>query len=260
MSWTVNAQAFMYYSHKDDYPTAVTPPPITTELRVWLDMSQETGLTDGSTFSPMTDWDSVYGPYDFENTTGAYQPIYDENTPEGGAAADFDGSDDRMQPSNPNAPIIPGNSHVSVYLVFHYDAPSTAAQRVFSLNPSVGAGMFIQNLNINAMQVYLRVGGGSFITAHTMSPNLGNKVLLYVMVDNSAGSIVVGDKSSETTNSFTNNLWTTYTIFGSTVGADRSGQSNFFNGQVYEVLVYYDDHNSSERTSIKNYLINKHGL
>jgi len=259
ITWAVNAQVQSYYAHKDDYVTS-SGPPITTQLRIWLDASQETAYSDGDNVTTANDLQTGYIATDWNSTSNAY-PTYEDPSPSGGNSFRFDGVNDYLKTANAvNEDILPGNAHVSIYIVAKHDASPGNDERVLALNNSLGYGLIFRSTSSSVIyQLTIRAGGVA-TSINKGVTDITNKKVLYCMVDNSAGSFILGDEDNEASDSFLANTWDDFSLEGNAIGSNRTRSSNFFDGEVYEVLIYYDDHNSSERTSIRNYLITKHGI
>jgi len=245
-----------------DFPVAywveqntVLDNPLKTNLQLWLkgeNYSQSTGTwTDSSGFNRNA-----------TQSTSANRPLPRENGINGNTGVFFDGSNDSLEipfASNLNTteftmfvvaratatgdkPII---DSVTNGYGLSLDVQSTFANSDFTARWVDAGGADSQDSS--AFTIGLRKYEGaifSYIMEDTDSNNTSDKVSIFF------NGVGVGTKTSGVD----------YTPAGS--GALRIGYdgSNYFNGDIYEVLIYSSALSTSDRENIEGYLARKYGL
>lgn len=230
-------------------PSVWTPKSV-PGIRWWYDISQITGIGDGGSLALFPDYSG--------NNIGAtqivdssFRPIYKTAIKNGHAVARFDGANDNMV-----IPELLGNSTVdtcSLFVVFSGGSTNAIIATRYSglgwtYRPVGSPGIFA---HIGFTNCNLPTAGGSTWAQETIIRN-GLVISPYLNGTHGTDATLTG---------FNPNTTSTHTYIGGedAGGSGASPTSNFFNGDIGEIIAYNTVVNSTNRAKIELYLKTKWG-
>jgi len=232
-------------------------------LSLWLETTSENSFSvaeaaDGETISS---WNDINPQANLKNNftaTGVAKPIYKTNIMNNLPAVLFDGSNDYMDSTYNFA----RDSGVTAFAVVKPVAVTTLHYIISSMPTSFGPGYFKVNLanNTNLNIYYTAYNAGLIITS---LPPLANQNYLIEAVDTGANATIYVNKTK-----YTSSNVTTTSNYGISnpieIGACYAGsmdcpggRTGYFNGYVFELIVFDRGLTEKERLSVENYLAKK---
>lgn len=240
-------------------------PPVYTDIKYWFDTSTPNCCLNSSNLpvaaggniqtvlgrqlSPLINVGNV--------TTGA-QPVATANSINGRQAATFDGSNDQLNAGSVNPSLMMGSTSGTIFLIQKYAVDKAAA----SMFINAGSNSILQIVNKWYVSGTLDSIFWDFANATTgriygTAPSgiTGNwKVTEFVKRAAGNSEVFVGGVSAVSGSTSSPMASATGTL---RVGTDNT---NFFNGQIAEILCYARELTSTERTAVYTYINTKYGL
>ena len=256
-------QAISLGIYEETFPddTGITP-----NLTLWLDASDETTLyTDAGTTAVTTDGDSVYQWNDKSGNgnhllqaTAANRPTY-QTLEQGGIFDDdnvlsivrFDGTNDVLQKAAVDYSSLYGANTIHGFAVVKQDSTST-------INPLLYHGSGSTNkLHVNTddtgnVECHFPDETGGSLSAAAPTYWDDNMRLVEFWRDGADGDLLVSDASIASSAALTGSASHT----GQTVNLGSDG-TNYFKGDVMEVLIFDDALSAGNQAAMVAYLKNK---
>lgn len=238
--------------------------PLNLSPALWLDAADASTVTSsGSPLTVSEIRDKSGNGYDFTQATSANQPEYVSAGLNGKDVLRFDGNDNLSVGATDLARNVSG---VTIYLVAKFTSNPTSRKILFRISrPDLDFAR--TDLVVGETSQKARYGGrtldaDSFQTI-TGSTTIATSWLKYTQVfDYSATTLTgfIGTSQDAITTSFQSASTTSDTASVNTTLGSSAGGSNFFNGDIAEVLVFHSAHDSATRTEIWDYLQDKWGV
>jgi hypothetical protein len=251
-------------------PSTVTPPeaPQTISgLRLWLDASKITGLSDGAA---VTSWSDSSGlGNDAAQATGTKQPSYQTNEVNGLPVVQFDGNSDDLAITNANAlSVLNAASGLTVFTVC---APSTVNANTrqlinWSTDGATNTNRFKYGQRLTGSGVWAL--SSRILNADTQINNEGSATstgyhILGAIMDYSANSATMRlDGAVDATGAAGTAAGTTTAAnsLALTIGSRADGAAEFWLGNIAEIITYDRTLTGGEIATIESYLTTKYAL
>ncbi|MFZ9371230.1 MAG: hypothetical protein ACO25M_05055 [Limnohabitans sp.] len=239
--------------------------PPTANLVYWLSARQETAFSDGDSVETPTDWSGAGNAP--TQATSSRRPTYETNVVNGLPVFRFDGVDDRFDFSGAALDMAKNQSGLTVYVVV-IPATTTGGQRnMVSISSGISTTQQRALVALAASGTTL-VGGRRLDTDGFANPtgsltHTGGTAWVVTTVFDWANSDLLtwrnttGDLNYTTfqTNGSTSNT----SSLAATIGSNSAG-SFIFTGDIAEILIYQESHDSTERADIQSGLMTIYGL
>ena len=240
--------------------------PPTANLVYWLSARQETAFSDGDSVETPTDWSGAGNAP--TQATSSRRPTYETNVVNGLPVFRFDGVDDRFDFSGGALDMANNQSGLTVYVVVIPATTTSAAQRNL-VSISSGTSTTQQRVLVS-----FSAGGGTTIGGRRLdtdgfSTSLGSFVyaggtawVVTALFDWANSdlyswrntSVDIANTSYQTAGSTSNT-----SSLAATIGSNSAG-SFIFTGDIAEILIYQESHDSTERADIQSGLMTIYGL
>lgn len=229
---------------------------------LWIDASDASTITQSSGSVSQINDKSGNGRH-FTQATGTLQPRIDTVTQNGLAVLDFDGSNDRLMLGSSGLGRNVGG--VTIYVVAKHDVVSARTLFQFSVNSTSTLSRATVRLTSTSKADTggRRLGADSFVSvagASNVSTSIFSVLTGILDYTNSDAFIYLGQSLDGSTTSFQADGSTSDT--DSLAGRLGSNLSNtdLFDGQIAELIVFHEAHNADQRALIWAYLNRKWGL
>ena len=229
-----------------------------SNLMLWLDASQITGLSDGD---PVTTWTDMSGnSRNATQGTASLKPTYRTSVVNGQPGVRFDGTDDAMTiaslpiPSDATIFIVAKNSQQagtgSIY------KPILAATN----NPYQGVGTgYGMGYRRDGMDAYhFALGNGA--TQDTLVHSRADNDLFEINTMRKSGTSATVLRNGALVSSGTMLRTTGFHSGSYAIGGDISFLDRRYLGDIVEIIVYGHALTVGERTTVESYLSSKYGI
>jgi hypothetical protein len=229
---------------------------------LWIDFSDSTTVTlNGSTISQVND-KSASG-LNFTQAVALNQPSYQSAVQNGLNVARFDGSTDRL--TRGSSDLARNVGGVTIYAIRKWSASPTASRNIVAVsNNNVIQGRaslfggFVSNKmgaggrrldadSFGSVAASSNIGTTSFDLDTAVFDYTNSDLYLYTK-DVLEGSTTTFQTSGSTSNT---------AAAGAAIGAQPNGLSQYFQGDIGELLVYHSAHDADTRQRVWDYLRTK---
>ena len=229
---------------KSKRSTAWTPASI-PGLQLWLDASQIVGLNDGDAVATWTDLSG--NGYNATQGTASARPTYQTAEQNSRAGVLADGVDDYLAVTNPTL------TDCTLFVVGRMSASTDAYNPPLSFRTvtpgiDVGAPFYLKSNNKWASYPYFPTGGSLDDVGTSAS---GTAYVIEFPYELAGWSLIVNGSTLGST---------TGTAYPSVAGVElfrQASPARYFNGFLFEVLVWNRVLTSNERTTVRAYLNSK---
>jgi PKD repeat protein len=220
-----------------------------TNLSLWL--RAENGVTHSA--NAVSNWLDFSGANNncSQNST-ANRPLLVNNVDQlaGKSVIRFDGTNDFLNGttiSNIN------NSSFTIFVIANGESQSSSIASLFSINTAATGFYFTRRPSLNRFSVF---NSNTSINSNGSFPSTGYNYRLVTGIKSLGSSFSLKVNGSQDFNSTLTGLTSSFTNAIYQIGAGNS--SNFFRGDIAEVIIYTRELTSVEITQIENYLMNKY--
>lgn len=221
-----------------------TPPPPSDNLVAWYRASD---LTAGAVAS----WADASGNGNSATqATSADQPICTANVVNGQNVVRFDGTGDELQTAS-----FAQAAQGTLYVVFSPRALMVAFARCVEIGANTNIE-FGNGSGISTVDAYYQPGGGLGISSSDLMLDAFYIASFIVGPDSSPASAYLNGAliASSTTGAMST------AIQPVTIGNFGGGGSFFWNGDIAEIFIYSQPHDSTDQNTVQKYLSNKFGI
>jgi hypothetical protein len=223
----------------------MTTPADVTGLRLWLKADAITGLSDGAAVGTWSDSSGLGN--DATEGTGGFQPTYQTNEVNGLPCVRFDGTDDRLSIVGTN--MLAASNNAAGFTAFAYvnlSSQSNASRDIYSISNGVDGTAVRIKFGQRAVTLGEWSMSGRRLDADTAQNLVGNQTqtgwqLITVVSDwaNSDAFIYRGENlETSTTTWLTSGNTSATNALAARVACAPSGGSEFWIGDIAELVVY----------------------
>lgn len=228
-------------------------------LKLWLDASQITGLSDGETVALWSDKSGESN--DAIQSTEVNKPLFKTNITNGEPVVRFDGSNDRLDITN-DASMQISTSMTFIAVVAYDNWGSSNHETIIAKGPhSNGLNYLFGKSNDNDLKFVYNDGSFRNVTETTFNLTNNQFYILTTVVNKSDNKVyfyVDGDLKSSPTDA--NNLnYSAASTVGAKIGANGT-DGEFLNGDIANGLLYDSLLSDSDRESVESYLSSKYNI
>jgi hypothetical protein len=229
---------------------------------LWIDFSDSSKVTlNGSTISQVNDKSA--NALNFTQAVALNQPSYQTAVQNGLNVARFDGSNDRL--TRGSSDLARNVGGVTIYAIRKWSSSPTAARNIFSISNNVATTarvLLFGGLVSNKMGAGGRRLDADSFASISASSNIGttsfdldtavfdytNSDLYLYTKDVLEGSTTTFQTSGSTSNT---------AAAGAAIGSQPNGLTQYFQGDIGEVLIYHSAHDADTRQRVWDYLRTK---